>query len=150
MSVRVLAVLVDDDLAPLVMERAASIAAAAPPAALLYVAVIESEAVAELELTDDSIDPLQRLEEEAGILFEAARTAARRYGIDPETIVIPGQDRALAEVIANQAAAWDATVIVIGEPRRGYLRRHISRSTAESIQQIVGPEVAVERVGPVA
>lgn len=144
-----MAALLNDDLAPLVIERAAALAAGAEPAALLYVAVIDSGSLAALEYVDDTVEPRVRLEEEAGFAFEEARTIARRRGLEPETAVLRAVDRDLADVLAAQAADWRATTIVLGEPRRGALLRRLSRTTADAVEKEVGSTVSVVRVRPV-
>ena len=146
MSARVMAVLLNDDLAGLVIERAAALVADAPPAALLYVAVIDAGSVAALEFIDDSVDPVVRLSEEGGMLFEEARTVARRRGIEPETTVLRAVDRDLVTALAAQAAEWKATTIVLGEPDRGRLFGRIGRTTAGALERKVFSGVRVVRV----
>ena len=141
-----MAVLLNDDLAGLVLDRAAGLAADTPPAALLYVSVIDDASVAALEFMDDAVDPKVRLSDEAGMLFEEARTVARRRGLEAETTVLHAGDRDVATVLAAHAAAWGATVIVLSEPRRGRLFGRIGRTMAGALERTVSSGVRVVRV----
>ncbi len=78
-------------------------------------------------------DVLPRMRDAGRAILNDGRARAQRAGLDADTELLEGMGTRLADVVAEQATAWHADLIVIGTHGRRGVGRWLLGSDAEQV-----------------